>query len=177
MTIHTKLAGTWEDATQPFVKIAGTWEPVLESYVKIGGVWESALAAADLSDFLASEPYDDFGGATTTYRVQIIFQTDGTIDIGQLIGAGIQNVEEYSANPSNIWVRCTNTGGNDMTGGAARNTWHQCNVQRIFEMEYTSGGGNDSITGEFTFELATDSGGSNIVATATGITVSAGELF
>ena len=40
MTMHTKVAGVWEDVDDPSVKVAGVWQPVQEGLVKVAGTWE-----------------------------------------------------------------------------------------------------------------------------------------
>ena len=158
------------------VNVAGVWKSVEAIHVNIGGVWKLAFAAATLENFAAGTPWTDEGAATTTYGVNIIFQTDGGLDVTRTINADSLDVDTYSPDPSGLWVRCTHNAGNDMTAGATRATWHALSSARTFTMSYTSGGGNDQITGNFTFELSTDSGGASVVATAT-IDVRVGETF
>ena len=69
---------------------------------------------------------------------------------------------------SSYWVRCTQTSssGPSTEYGESRGVWHQLNTGRIFGVEKTANGLSTRV---YTFEIASDSGGSNIVATATGI--------
>lgn len=39
MSIYTKVAGVYQNVTDPRVRVAGTWQPVNFAYVRSGGVW------------------------------------------------------------------------------------------------------------------------------------------
>lgn len=137
-------------------------------------------AVWDLSDFAAGEPYNDLGNATTTYRVSIVFRTDGTIDVVKNQSADENDVEQYvdpGSESANTWVRCTFLSGSNMTGGDTVGVWHRCDMEVSFQMEHTTSGGADTISGEFQFELSSESDGTPVEASVTNITISVGEIF
>jgi len=125
--------------------------------------------------------YLDVGGPTVTYRVNVIFRTDATVDVIRTVGSDLNNEQDPYVDPpaeaANTWVRCTFNSGDDMTGGDTRGVWHRCDVQREFELQQTSGAGPPELQGNFDFELSSDPSGSPIVALALSRTISAGELF
>lgn len=133
--------------------------------------------AWSLSRLAAS--YADESLLTKTYQVLVTFQLDGTVDVFRAHSSNLLNEETYVAPDSGAdgtWVRCTHQSGDDMTSGASRGVWHQCNAQRQFVMSHNSSGGDDQISGTFDFELASDSAGVSIVAQKLGVTVRVGEF-
>ncbi len=62
---------------------------------------------------------------------------------------------------ANYWVRWTSGIGSLSTGTAG--TWQQLNVSRTFGVTFTGLNGSQTATG--TVHIATDAGGSNIIAT------------
>ena len=122
-----------------------------------------------LDNLAAEEPFDDLGSATGLYRVSVTFETAGVCRIERLNNADTTGIYYAPANAtSNLWVRVTNTATPDLNGSsAARGVWHQLNANRLFELEYTSGGGLDFITSTNTIELASDASGSPIIDSKT----------
>lgn len=107
---------------------------------------------------------DDANVSLVTYGLSWIFQTDGTVDETAIQGAdtfGIEILKPTSLNAS-TWVRCTEVSGLTLTTGTPA-TWQLLTTQRIFSIERSAASAAYSVT----FELATDSGGSNIVASRT----------
>ncbi len=135
-------------------------------------IWTLATMAAS---------YTDAAAPTQTYGVEVIFRTDGTLDILKDVLSDLLNeVSPYvdpTARTANTWVRCHFISGDTMTAGDTLETWLQLNAQKAFVMRYASSGGSDFITGDFDFELSSDSSGSPIVAQALAVTIKAGELF
>jgi len=133
------------------------------------------LSFIDISGGIVS----DVSGATTTYRVEFRFNTDGTLDVirnvqGSTIPAGKYVIPGGRA--TSLYVRCVQNSGTAFNVGAALSTWHALSSSRSFGLSYTSSGGADSVVYDVTFDLATDSGGVNIVATANPVG-EVGELF
>ena len=126
-----------------------------------------------------ADAYTDTQPDTQSYEIQIRFQIDATVDVFRLQQSDLLDEVNTYVTPINqnvnTWVRCTYNSGSDMTSGDARGVWLQLNVLRSFNMTYASSGGFDQISGDFDFELSSDSSGSPIVAQAlgTGITVGA----
>jgi len=121
--------------------------------------------------------YSDTSPVTTTYSVNIVFRTAGQVDVLRSVASNLLNEEQYvtpGSESANTYVRCTYVSGDHMTSGDTENTWHQCNIERNFEMLHTSAGGVDFLSGTFDIELSND-GGTTIVASKLGVTVEAGE--
>jgi hypothetical protein len=77
---------------------------------------------------------------------------------------------------SSYWVRCTQTSssGPSTQYGNSRGVWHQISGAPVFGVSKTANGLSTRV---YTFEIASDSGGSNIVATATGVQYSIEVIF
>jgi len=137
-------------------------------------------AVAAVYDLSGIGDYSDTGAPTQTYSVTVWFRTDATVDIVRNINGTTNDVETFvipTSLATSLYVRCTEgTGGSPLNLGDASGAWHALSTQRSFGLQYTSTGGVDFITSDdLTFELATDSGGSNIVATRTGRILTVGE--
>lgn len=98
------------------------------------------------------------------------FNTDGTITQVETPNGGGGTMQWYSPTTASIgtsyWVRCTRQSGNALNVGT-ENTWQQLSANRTFGYSSTT----DVMDGFFTFQLATDSGGANIVATLAGVNI------
>jgi hypothetical protein len=125
--------------------------------------------------------YTDLGGLTQTYEVGIFFQVDGTVDVFREQAADLLNEVDPYVDPTSgtvvTWVRCTWNSGDDMTSGNSRGTWHQLNTARAFVMTKVSSGGPDEFSGNFDFELSSESDGTPVEASKLSVTVNVGEIF
>ena len=130
-----------------------------------------------LDNLAAEAPFDDLGAATTTYRVTVTFEPAGVCRIVRANNADTTGIYYAPASAtSNLWVRVTNTATPDLNGSSdTRGVWHQLNVNRDFELEYTSSGGLDFISSTNTIEIASDSLGANIIDSKTLLVWNAGE--
>ena len=107
---------------------------------------------------------------TASVTVTIQFNRAGTVTISKTAAAswivGPVANHNWAAVPNstvgdNFWVRATNTSGTPSTGTTG--SWLQMNSDRVWTVSATvSGSKNWSAT----FEIATDSGGASIVASA-----------
>ncbi len=107
---------------------------------------------------------------TTSVTSTLTWQTNGTVTIG---GSGSLTA---SSNPNwytptttgagnSYWIRFTqNTSNGGTLGGDALNTWHALSTGRMLTLYRSSTGFS---TRTFTVQIATDSGGSNIVSSGT----------
>lgn len=175
---HVKVSGVWKKLEGMHVKVSGTWKQVNKAYVRVSGTWKQFFAAVAYSLSNIPSPVSDQGGATTTYRVTLRFQTDGTVDILRLVGSDSLNVEQYvdpGSESANLHVRVNKISGDSLTGGDAESTWHALTSERTFEMEYTSSGGSDFISGSFDIELSEDGGSTTLLSVNR--TITAGEVF
>jgi len=125
--------------------------------------------------------YVDLGSTTTTYGVQVIFRTDGTLDVTRTIGANLNDeVNPYvspTSQTTNTWVQCSYNSGNHLTGGSSEESWNRLSSQVSFLMEHTTSGGSDEIQGFFDFNLSSDASGSPIEATKSNVSLNVGEIF
>lgn len=121
------------------------------------------------SAFLAGSP--SYSGEA--YSVDLYFNTNGTWDF---YGYAAGNTSGNWATPttagigSSYWIRFTQTSfsggpGNSATGSTG---WLQLSTARISTV---TTGGISSASAAYTIQIATDSGGSNIIATATNTTL------
>ena len=130
-----------------------------------------------LSSVTSNEPFDatpPAGGEPS--MAQLFFTSNGTWNAtleARASKSGNWGTPTTAGAGSGFWIRFTRTffsggAGNSATGSTG---WLQLNVSRDILVERTSGFG--VTTAEYTIEIATDSGGSNIVASADFITLTA----
>jgi len=175
--LHIKVGGAWKAIDTVYVKVAGAWKTVDTAYIKTAAAWKTAWenVVYSLSNI---GNYNDEGATTTTYSVTVWFRTDGTVDIVRNIGGTTNDVETFVVPTSfatSLFIRCTQTAGTALNLGDTLSTYHALSTQRSFGLSYTSSGGFDQVSATLTFDLATDSGGTNVVATKTGCTLTVGE--
>ena len=134
----------------------------------------------DLSDLAGS--YSDVGGTSVTYSVEIIIRNtnDGTVDVTRGQSANQNNEENYLVPPNgmNLWVQCTQNSGTALNVGDTVGSWVtlESAQSRSFGLSYLSSGPADSISTNIDLDIATDSGGTNIVASRASIVVTVGEI-
>ena len=108
-----------------------------------------------------------------TAYAELIFNSNGTIQQGTS-DSGIQNVGNWATPTttgigSSYWVRFTETsssGAGQTVYGSARGVWHQISSTLYFGVSRTANGGGYRT---YTVEISSNSGGSAIVATKTGV--------
>jgi hypothetical protein len=113
----------------------------------------------------------------TDATCSIIFDTDGDGTTTSSSAADVPFNWHTSAPTVGIgagfWLRFTLNSGNAATGGSAVGVWHQLSTARSLSMTEA---GLGTRTGNFTVEIATDSGGANIVGSDTFSLTSSSEL-
>lgn len=108
-----------------------------------------------------------------TATAKVRYDSDGSVyEISQDTTTNIGAYVSPVAVAPTLYIRITRTSGElDFTSGPALNTWHQLNAARLWTLTAPAGTGARFI--EFTAELATDSGGTNIVDAQMGNTLTA----
>lgn len=120
-----------------------------------------------------SGSFSDIGSPSATYEVRWVFNTDGTGDEIRAQDADNLGLELIfpAAKTSQTWVRCSEDSGLTLTTGTPA-TWQQISSTRTFAIARSLTESSYQVT----FELATDSGGTDIVASKT-ISGSVGKIL
>lgn len=98
------------------------------------------------------------------------FNSNGTITLSGNLSAGGSNWRDPTQTGvgSSFWIRATKTAGTTHNIGATLDTWHSASGAVAFGWSQTTTGTKSAT---YTIEIATDSAGTNIVATKTGINI------
>jgi hypothetical protein len=114
--------------------------------------------------------------ASAEYR----FETNGTMTYGtnSTFSTSMGNWASPTTTGigSSYWIRFTQTssGGVSTETGSSRGVWHQLSSQRIFGLSKVNNGFANRI---YTVEISSDSGGSTIVASKTGVRIDVEIVF
>jgi len=172
MDMHTRVSGAWKRVNKLHTKVGGTWKEVTNAYVKVGGVWKQFFANTRviLSGISASPNIDsDFEIDPGIANAGWSFQSNG--DLVKISGNAYNEPEWYgqpgetthSTPDQTYYIRATNHADSDPDSGPALNTWHSLASTRSWLWQ--AGPGFDFSRGTLKIEIATDSGGTNIIAT------------
>lgn len=170
MDTFVKTGGTFTKARKIFVKVAGTWTEATKVFVKSAGSWVQVFTNATVVNPIpAIVVYDDQIFPTDSLASFTIL-TDGTVSV---LGNGSSTAGNWftpttTGIGSSYWVRVTKNSGANNTSGQALGTWLQLSSNRSWTWVVT---GNNSLSANLTIEIATDSLGSNIVATEASVNV------
>lgn len=117
----------------------------------------SGLAAA-----IPSGSYDNLQISPTDATCNISFNSAGTCSVSAgTTPSSPANWLTGTGTGANYWIRWTNTSGTLSTGTAG--SWLQLNANQTFGVSFTlNSAGSKVCTG--TVEIATDSGGANVIA-------------
>lgn len=157
MTLHTKVSGTWKEA-DPRVKVSGTWKDVSDGWVKVAGAWKRFYQRflVELGGIVV------IGDVNVAPAASLTLNTDGTMSAtGNISTVGANwGTPTTTGIGASYWARMTkNSGANPTTG--TLNTWLQLSSQRVWSWQ------SDPNDANVTLEIATDSGGSNVVDSVT----------
>lgn len=114
-----------------------------------------------------------------TAYAEWVFYADGTIGYFSSGGSGSMGnwtTPTSSGIGSSYWIRLTETSsyGSFTETGSGRGIWNQINVAQYFGISRSLGGSGGAV---YTIQIASDSSGSNIVATRTGMVVTVEVIF
>lgn len=101
--------------------------------------------------------YTDIDFSTTTYRVQLNFNTDGLLDVLRNVEADSLDDHQFAEPVTGLHIRCLYVSGEHLDGGT-EDTWQALTSSRSYWLQHTSSGGSDLITGTFKFQLSKDGG-------------------
>lgn len=123
-----------------------------------------------------TDPVNDQSNGSGTYGVTWFFRvtSDGTVDVTRTFGSNITDDAVYvdPAAGQTLYVRCTQNSGQAFNVGDTLATWHSLTgaQARSFGLSYSASGPDpDLVSYNVDFEIATDSGGTDIVATKAGV--------
>ena len=153
----------------------------------LAGVSSGAISLANFYDksnitFSLASLIDIVGTANPgdTASAEYRFETNGTMTYGtnSTFSTSMGNWASPTTTGigSSYWVRFTQTssGGVSTETGSSRGVWHQLSSQRIFGLSKVNNGFANRI---YTVEISSDSGGSTIVASKTGVRIDVEIVF
>lgn len=111
--------------------------------------------------------YGDIFNSGTAFAI-LSFNSDGSISYSENNSSGPMGNWGGSGIGANYWIRFTQTSsyGASTETGSARNSWLQLSSVRSYGVQRSIGGAGGRF---YTIQIASDSGGANIVATTTNI--------
>ena len=112
--------------------------------------------------------YGDVFNSGTAFA-DLIFYSDGSIGYSSNNGSGSAGTWANKTNVgASYWIRFTQTSSysSSTETGSARGVWHQLSSNRLFGVSRSLGGAGGRF---YTVQIASDSAGSNIVATKTDV--------
>ena len=173
--LHYKDGGTWRKAKELHYRDGGVWRKLKEAWYRDGGVWRKVFSAGGVVNPLPFTYWIDvttLSPADATAAIQ--FRSDGVLNIyGSL---GIDALSWFAPTEVGIgaayWIRLTVTSGDGPNSGDSTGAWLSLSVTRTWSWTVTSNSGGLR-SGVVTVQIATDSAGSNIVASKTGVNISA----
>lgn len=151
-------SGTWVNPSKPWVRDSGIWKVPQKVFAKAAGtwslIWQSIVISLSSANVFADVPS---GTATATYGIR----ANGTVtsSVDGVIGTWINDATQVA----NYWVRATLVSGVAPTGSGT-GAWLQCNADSTWTITRSTSGSTSS---QLTVQIASDSLGTTIKATAT----------
>jgi hypothetical protein len=164
MDAHVKVSGAWKKLNGLHVKVSGVWKEVQAGYTKVGGVWKQFYTYALVT--VTNAAISSTSGSPATAGVRI--NSDGTVDkreqaVYTQINASTDWIIPNGA--AGHYVRCTATGDPLSVGSSATGSWLATSGSP--EWFLTNGSGGTTENASLTIEIASDSGGTDILDSAT----------
>lgn len=166
MTTSLNVSGTWKTLSKVWINVSGTWKECTKVWLNVGGTWKEVFSAGPitLTGGAANRASISPANAYAGWR----FQSDGTVD--RISGTtstsiGANDVHRWDGN-GGAYIRIVESSLVGLRGGITNNTWVALSTSPSFYSYVTDDGGGSSSC-SYTVDIATDSGGTNIVATGT----------
>lgn len=171
MDSHVKVGGVWKTLEGIHTRVGGVWKEVKNGYIRVGGVWKQFYANVRviLTGSLVSPNIDTDFSLGGTAQAGWNFLTTGDLT---RIASGAWSQPEWFGQPGDTthqtpdatyYIRATNAAGDNPDGGSALNTWLALSTLR--QWYWQAGPGFVTSAGTLKIEIATDVGGTDIVAT------------
>lgn len=188
MTMHFNDANTWRQMSGLYYNDANTWRTITAAWYNDNGTWRQFYSTAAVVNpiVFTGEPYDSSaagGGGGASCSQTLTLNTDGTFSV---TGSGdayeTDSGNWYSPTTTGIgssyWVRFTRTAWNSQGSATATTGWLQLSSARSISAAASATFNVVNCAATWTIEIASDSGGTNIVSTTTGVdmTASANDL-
>lgn len=181
MTTSLNVSGTWKTLSKVWINVSGTWKECTKVWLNVGGTWKEVFSGFNITNPLT-------GGSATSFKVSPTnayagwrFNTDGTIDKMNSQTTATFNLtnnqqwfQPTGTAPATYYIRATVASGTGPTYGRSSSnptvgtigSWEALSTERSWYSSRTldSSGGSYS---KLTIEIASDSGGTNIVTTGT----------
>lgn len=105
-----------------------------------------------------------------TLAADITFGSDGNVSYTSgSSGPSFWVTPQSGGVGAGYWLRGTQTASNGLGTMTAPTGWNSLSTNRTFSLSFTSSGANEA-NRTFTFEIATDAAGTNVIATYTNVT-------
>jgi hypothetical protein len=167
MSFNIKTGGGWNEIVSGWVKVAGTWQQVQSAWVKVAGTWLEVFTNKSVSLPGDTSVWHNFSGVDNPTYAGMQFtaasrynsyDSDGSVTDRGAYATGYNPTTE-------LWIRCTHNSGT-APSGSTLGTWLQISTTRGWYIS-DSNGSASAVNSNWTIDIATDSGGSTIVATQT----------
>lgn len=158
-SMFVKNGGVWKTVLTPFVKSGGTWRTPTKVWRKISGVWTIVWQAAGFTVSSGGSFTNDFSSAPST----ITFGSDGSITGNDGTLSSNWGTPITPGVGAGYWIKFTLGSGAASWNGATLGTWLQLNSSRV-----ASATGSGTKFKDFSYSIATDSSGTNVVANGSG---------
>jgi hypothetical protein len=160
--LHVKSGGSWRKAKEVHVKASGAWRKAKEVWVKASGTWRKVFQS-----FSPTEPIPLTSLENNPLEAYFFLRTNGVMDwnFNNAPVSGNWALPTTTDAGAAYWARVTVLTGNSPTGTPGAGTWYNLGTEQVWVWN-TLG---PDYNGTFKLEIASDSGGENIVATAASV--------
>lgn len=162
--------GTWRKAKELHYKDGGVWRKLKEAWYRDAGTWRKIFTGSAPVNPL---PTIVLGDTTTATAIAALStRNDGTLTVtgsDSVLGAANWFAPTETGIGSAYWARVTVTAGTGPTSGAGAGAWVSISGNPFWQWLRGTVG---TTTATITLEIASDSAGTTVVASRSGITVS-----